>query len=98
MKPKFQVNDLVGVPDLKKTFSKGDTTNRSYKLHKITEIFNDTIPNYRFDNLKEIYKASLLRKTDLKLKEIKIVMKKKYHLDQIKRTLTITADRNLFVC
>ena len=27
IKPKFQVNDLVRTADLKKTFSKGDTTN-----------------------------------------------------------------------
>ena len=43
IKPKFQINDLVRVADLKKTFSKGDTTNWSYKLYKITEIVNDTI-------------------------------------------------------
>ena len=30
--PKFQINDLVRTADLKKTFSKGDTTNWSYKL------------------------------------------------------------------
>ena len=29
IKPKFQVNDLVRVADLKKTFSKSDTTNWS---------------------------------------------------------------------
>ena len=41
--PKFQVNDLVRTADLKRTFSKGDTTNWSYISYKITEIFNDTI-------------------------------------------------------
>ena len=46
VKPKFQVNDLVRVADLKKTFSKGDTTNWSYKIYKITEVINDTIPSY----------------------------------------------------
>ena len=30
IKPKFQLNDLVRTADLKRTFSKGDTTNRSY--------------------------------------------------------------------
>ena len=35
--PKFQINDLVRTADLKKTFSKGDTTNWSYKLYKITK-------------------------------------------------------------
>ena len=57
--PKFQVNDFVRTADLKKTFSKGDTTNCSYKLHKTTEIFNDTIPSYKIDNLKERYNESL---------------------------------------
>ena len=32
IKPKFQINDIVRTTDLKKTFSKGDTTNWSYKL------------------------------------------------------------------
>ena len=53
LKPKFQINDLVRTADLKKTFSKGDTTNWSYKLYKITEIINDTLPIYHIDNLKE---------------------------------------------
>ena len=43
--PKFQINDLVRTADLKKTFSKGDMTNWSYQLYKITEIINDTIPS-----------------------------------------------------
>ena len=42
--PKFQIIDLVRTTDLKKTFPKGDTTNWFYKLYKITEIINDTIP------------------------------------------------------
>ena len=76
MNPKFQVNDLVRTADLKRTFSKGDTTNWSYKLYKITEKINDTIPNYRPDNLKERYNESLLKKTDLTLKENNTVIKK----------------------
>ena len=74
--PKFQINDLVRVADLKKTFSKGDTTNWSYKLYKITEIINDTIPSYHIDNLPERYNESLVKKTDLTLKENNAVMKK----------------------
>ena len=74
--PKFQINDLVRVSDLKKTFSKGDTTNWSYKLYKITEIINDTIPSYHINNLKERYNESLLKKTELTLKENDNVMKK----------------------
>ena len=76
VKPKFQINDLVRTADLKKTFSKGDTTNWSYKLYKITEIVNDTIPSYKIDNLSERYNESLLKKTDLTLKENNTVMKK----------------------
>ena len=74
--PKFQINDLIRVADLKKTFSKGDTTNWSYKLYKITEIFNDTIPSYKIDNLIERYNESLLKKTELTMKENNSVMKK----------------------
>ena len=76
VKPKFQINNLVRTADLRKTFSNGDTTNWSYKLYKITEIINDTIPNYHIDNLPERYKESLLKKTELTLKENKDVMKK----------------------
>ena len=75
IKPKFQINDLVRTADLKKTFSKGDTTNWSYKLYKITEIIKDTIPNYHIDNLPERYNESLLKKTELSLKQNKDVMK-----------------------
>ena len=76
VKPKFQINDLVRTADLKKTFSKGDTTNWSYKLYKVTEIINDTIPSYKIDNLKERYNESLLKKTELAMKENDNVMKK----------------------
>ena len=74
--PKFQINDLVRTADLIRTFSKSDTTNWSYKLYKITEIFKDTIPSYHIDNLPERYNESLLKKTELTLKENKYVMKK----------------------
>ena len=74
--PKFQIKDLVRVADLKKTSSKGDTTNWSYRLYKITEIVNDTIPSYKIDNLSERYNESLLKKTNLTMKENNSVMKK----------------------
>ena len=73
--PKFQVNDLIRTADIKKTFSKGDKTNWSYKLYKITEIINDTIPSFKIDNLEERYNQSLLKKTELSLKQNKDVMK-----------------------
>ena len=75
VKPKFQLNDLIRTADLKKTFSKGDTTNWSYKLFKITEIIKDTIPSYHIDNLSERYNESLLKKTELSSKQNKDVMK-----------------------
>ena len=76
VKLKYEIGDLVRTADLKKTFSKGDTTNWSYNLYKITEIINDTIPSYHIDNLTERYNESLLKKTDLTMKENKDVMKK----------------------
>ena len=76
IKRKFQLNDLVRTADLKKTFSKGDTINWSDKLYKITERINDTIPSYKINNLPERYKESLLKKTNLTLKENNSVMKK----------------------
>ena len=76
IKPKFQINDLVRTADLKKTFSKTDLLNWSYKLFKIKEIINDTIPAYRLDNLPERYNEALLKKTELTMKENKDVMKK----------------------
>ena len=59
---KFQVNDLVRTAYLKRIFSKGDTTNWSYKLYKITQIVNDTIPSYKIDQLPQRYKEALLKK------------------------------------
>ena len=55
-------------------FSKGDTTNWSYKLFKITEIVNHTIPSYKIDNLPERYNEFLLK--ELTMKENNSVMKK----------------------
>ena len=78
IKPEFQVNDLVRTTDLKKTCTKGDTTNWSYRFYKITEITNDTIPSYKIENLKEIYNEVLLKKTELTMKENNTVMKKLY--------------------
>ena len=76
VKPKYEIGDLVRTAYLKKTFSKGDTTNWSYKLYKIKEIINDTMPSYKIDNLSERYNESLLRKTDLTMKENNSVNKK----------------------
>ena len=74
--PKFQLNDLIRTADLKKVFSKSDMTNWSYKLFKITEIINDTIPSYKIDKLPERYNEALLKKTELTMTENNSVMKK----------------------
>ena len=67
-------------------FSKGDTTNWSYELYKITETIKETKPNFKIDNLKESYNEALLKKT---MKENDSVKKIKYYLVQIKQSLTI---------
>ena len=76
IKPKYKIGDLVRTADLKRTFSKSDTTNWSYKLYKVTEIIKDKVPDYKIDNLKERYIESLLKKTELTMKENNSVMKK----------------------
>ena len=76
IKPKYEIDDLVRTADLRKTFSKSDTTNWSYKLYKIKEVINDTIPSYKIDNLSERYNESLIKKTNLTMKENNSVMKK----------------------
>ena len=76
MIPKYEIGDLIRTAHLKKTFSKGDTTNWSYKLFKITGIINDTIQRYHIGNLPERYNEALLKKTDLTMKRNKDVMKK----------------------
>ena len=76
VKPKLQINDVVRSADLKRFCSKGDTTNWSYILYKITEIINDTIPSYRIDKLPERFDESFLKQTKLTLKQNKDVTKK----------------------
>ena len=74
-KPKFKVGQLVRTADIKKVFSKGDSTNYSYKLYTITEIIHDTIPSYRIDYLPERYNENLLLPTKLTLEKNNKVMK-----------------------
>ena len=75
-KPKFELGDLVRTSDIKKVFSKGDSTNYSYKLYTITEVIYDTIPSYRINYLPERYNQNLLLPTKLTLDENNEVMKK----------------------
>ena len=69
------MGQLVRTADIKKVFSKGDSTNWSYKLYTITQIFHDTIPSYRIEYLPERYNENLLLPTKLSLDENNRVMK-----------------------
>ena len=75
-KPKFKLGNLVRTADIKRVFSKGDSTNYSYKLYTITEVIHDTIPSYRIDYLPERYNEKLLLPTKLSPDENNHVMKK----------------------
>ena len=75
-KPKYKLGQLVRTADIKRVFSKGDSTNYSYKLHTITEVIHNTIPSYRFGYFPERYNENLLLPTKLSLEENNLVMKK----------------------
>ena len=75
-KPKFKLGQLVRTADIKRVFSKGDSTNYSYKLHTITEVIHDTIPTYRINYLPERCNQKLLLPTKLSLEQNNQVMKK----------------------
>ena len=75
-KPKYKLGDLLRTADIKRVFSKGDSTNYSYKLYTITEILHDTIPSYRNDYLPERYNENLLLPSKLTLDENNQIMKK----------------------
>ena len=56
---------IVRSADNRKVFSKGDTTNRSYKLYTITETIHDTTPSYLHNFLPDGYNANLIRSTKM---------------------------------
>ena len=74
-KPKFKLGQLVRTADIKRVFSKGDSTNWSYKLYTITEVIHNTIPSYRIDYLPERYNENLLLPTKLSLEQNNQIMK-----------------------
>ena len=73
--PKFNLGLLVRTANIERVFSKGDSTNRSYKLYTITEVLYNTIPSYRIDYLPERYNENLLLPTKLSLEQINKIMK-----------------------
>ena len=74
-KPKFKLGQIVRTSDIKRVFSKGDSTNYSYKVYTITEISHDTIPSYRIDYLPERYSFVGSNRFSLSLEENNQVMK-----------------------
>ena len=74
-KPKFKLGQKVRTSDIRKVFSKGDSTNYSYNLFSITEVIHGTIPSYRLNYLPERYNENLLLPTKLSLKQNNQVMK-----------------------
>ena len=74
-KPKYKLGQLVRTADIKRVFSKGDSTNWSYKIYTITEVIHDTIPSYRIDYLPERYNENLLLPTKLSFEQNNEVMK-----------------------
>ena len=75
LNPKYKLGQLVRVSDIRRVFSKGDSTNYSYKLYTITEVIHDTIPSYRIDYLPERYNENLLLPTKLTLEQNNKIMK-----------------------
>ena len=73
--PKFKLRQSVSTADIKIVFSKGDSTNYSYKLFTITQVNHNTIPSYRIDYLPERYNEKLLLPTKLSLELNNQVMK-----------------------
>ena len=74
-RPKYKLGQLIRTADIKRVFSKGDSTNWSYKLYTITEVIHETISSYRIDYLPERYNENLLLPTKLSLEENNQVMK-----------------------
>ena len=84
-KPKYKLGQLLRTADIKRVFSKGDSTNYSYNLYTIAEVIHDTIPSYRINYLPQRYNQNLLLPTKLSLDENNQVMRK-LNLIQLKET------------
>ena len=76
LKPQFHLGDLVRTADIKRVFSKGDSTNWSCKLYAITQKILDTIRSYRINFSTERYNKNILGTTKLNLEENNQIMKK----------------------
>ena len=76
LNPKFKLSQLVRTSDIKKVFSKGDSTNFSYNLYTITEVIHDTKLSYRINYSPERCNQNSLKPKKLSLEENNEVMKK----------------------
>ena len=74
--PKNKLGQIVRTADIKRNFSKGVSTNYSYKLYMITEVIHDTIPSYRINYTPERYIQILLLPTKLSLEQNSQIKKK----------------------
>ena len=50
-KARFNLGQVVRTADIKRNFSKGDSTNWSYILYTKNEVNHDNIPSYRINYL-----------------------------------------------
>ena len=75
-KPDFKLGQLIHTAEIKRVFREGDSTNWSYILHTITEVNNDTIPNYKLNYKPETYNQNLILPTKISLDENIQIMKK----------------------
>ena len=76
LEPKFKLGDLVKIADIKRTFSKVDTTTWSNKLYTKTQIVDEAFLSSRINYLPERYNGILLRPTKITLDENDQVLKK----------------------
>ena len=68
-KSKIKLVQLIRTADIKRVFSKGDSTIYSFKLYTNTEVINDTVPSYGNDYLPERHTEILVLPTNLTLDE-----------------------------
>ena len=73
--PKFNLGQIVRTADIERVFSKGDSTDWSYKLNTITEVIHGTISSNRINYLPERYKENLFFPTKPSLEQNNQVMK-----------------------
>ena len=72
---RYKLGQLFRKADIKRVFSKGDSTNYSYKLYAKAEVKYVTLPSLRINILPERYNHFLQRPTNLNLDEINQVKK-----------------------